>query len=288
MFVSAGAGTGKTRVLVERFARTVLERNIAPGPDPRHHLHRARRGRAGGPDPAAARRGGPRRAGAGARRRLDLDHPRLLRPRSCAATRCRPGSIRRSSCSTRPPPTCCARSRYDRALRELALARDDVLDLVTAYGEDRLRTLIDGTHERLRTAGHPLRFEPAAGGRPRRGDRARPRRRARPREDARPGRAPRRVAGPRAGARRAARASAGAGRAGGAAPTTPRAAGWRWRATTTPPWPIWSAPRATPCSRGCGRCSTSCCRRSRPSTPAASGPPRASTSTTSSWRRGAS
>ena len=44
VFVSAGAGTGKTSVLVERFARAIDQGSTSPRS--RHHLHRARRGRA--------------------------------------------------------------------------------------------------------------------------------------------------------------------------------------------------------------------------------------------------
>ena len=77
VFVSAGAGTGKTSVLVERFARAIdagRRRRL----DPRHHLHRARGRRAALADPRAARRARPARADPRARRRLDLDDPRLL------------------------------------------------------------------------------------------------------------------------------------------------------------------------------------------------------------------
>ena len=161
VFVSAGAGTGKTRVLVERFARAVLDRGLAPDRVLAITYTERAAAELAGAHPRAAGRGRARRAGARARRRVDLDHPRLLRPRSCAATRSRPGSTRRSSCSIAAAADLMRAESYDAALRQMAASREDVLDLVTAYGEDRLRTLIDGTHERLRTAGHPLRFDAA-------------------------------------------------------------------------------------------------------------------------------
>ena len=77
VFVSAGAGTGKTSVLVERFARAI-DSGIDVALDPRHHLHRAGGRRAALADPRAARRARPARADPRARRRLDLDDPRLL------------------------------------------------------------------------------------------------------------------------------------------------------------------------------------------------------------------
>ena len=163
VFVSAGAGTGKTRVLVERYARAVLERGLQP--DRILAITYTER--------AAAE--------LAARIRLRLDEAgreeqaRALDGAWIATIHGFCGRIlRRHALQAGLDPAFVVldaaaadlmrTESYESALRELALTRDDILDLVTAYGEDRLRTLIDGTHERLRTAGHPLRFEPAPAG----------------------------------------------------------------------------------------------------------------------------
>ena len=57
VFVSAGAGTGKTTVLVERFVKAVCRARARHRQRPRHHVHRARGRRAAHADPRAARRG---------------------------------------------------------------------------------------------------------------------------------------------------------------------------------------------------------------------------------------
>ncbi len=59
VFVSAGAGTGKTSVLVERYVRAVCERGTRRRVHPRNHLH-AQGGRR-----AAEVASAPRRASAG-------------------------------------------------------------------------------------------------------------------------------------------------------------------------------------------------------------------------------
>ena len=79
-FVSAGAGTGKTTVLVERFARAVID----DGLDVDSLLVITYTDRAAGElraqDPGATARARAARSGARPRRRLDLDDPRLLPP----------------------------------------------------------------------------------------------------------------------------------------------------------------------------------------------------------------
>ncbi|MDX6377904.1 MAG: hypothetical protein QOE98_2207, partial [Gaiellaceae bacterium] len=160
VFVSAGAGTGKTRVLVERFARAVLDRGLSP--DRILAITYTERAAA----ELAAR----------IRTRLDEegqdDLARALDGAWISTIHGFCGRIlRRHALQAGLDPAFVVldpaaadllrAESYDAALRAMARARDDVLDLVTAYGEDRLRTLIDGTHERLRTAGHPLRFDPA-------------------------------------------------------------------------------------------------------------------------------
>ncbi len=79
-FVSAGAGTGKTTVLVERFARSVID----DGLDVDSLLVITYTDRAAGElraqDPGPAARARAARSGARPRRRLDLDDPRLLPP----------------------------------------------------------------------------------------------------------------------------------------------------------------------------------------------------------------
>ena len=88
--LAANAGSGKTSVLVERYVRAVIEDGIAPGADPRDHLHRPRRRRVARTRAAAPRRS--RRARGGARER----RPRSFRPSTasargcCARTRCSP------------------------------------------------------------------------------------------------------------------------------------------------------------------------------------------------------
>ena len=79
-FVSAGAGTGKTTVLVERFARAVID----DGLDVDSLLVITYTDRAAGElraqDPGPTARARAARSGARPRRRLDLDDPRLLPP----------------------------------------------------------------------------------------------------------------------------------------------------------------------------------------------------------------
>ena len=86
VMVEAGAGTGKTGVMVDRYCRLVCEQRRLPRRGPRLHLHRQGRGRAAAADPGRDRapgRGGIRarpRAAAPARQRLGDDDPRLLQP----------------------------------------------------------------------------------------------------------------------------------------------------------------------------------------------------------------
>ncbi len=111
LLLDAGAGSGKTSVLVERFARARARRRRRRRADPGDHVHREGRGRAPRADPRAparARRAAAARETEGA---LDLDDPRVLRARAarpCAPT---PVSIRRFASSTSARPRSCRRRR---------------------------------------------------------------------------------------------------------------------------------------------------------------------------------
>ena len=103
VFVAAGAGTGKTAVLVERVLGQVLGRH-AHRPPARDHVHRPGGVRA---SPAGARGAGAGRrdgAGAGDRHGLDLDHPPLL-----------PAHPARERVRRRPRPALRRRRRRGRA-----------------------------------------------------------------------------------------------------------------------------------------------------------------------------
>ena len=63
LFVEAGAGSGKTKALVDRVVALVTRARRAHARDRRRHLHREGGGRAARPDPARARGRGPRHRG---------------------------------------------------------------------------------------------------------------------------------------------------------------------------------------------------------------------------------
>jgi ATP-dependent exoDNAse (exonuclease V) beta subunit len=159
VFVSAGAGTGKTRVLVERFARAVLERDVPPdGVLAITYTERA-----------AAELAGRIRARLVAAGRPDLERgldgayistihafcKRLLRRHALVA-----GLDPAFEVLSGPEADLLRQEAYDVALERLAAETPDVIEVVVAYGVERLRRLIDATHERLRTAGRPLAFPP--------------------------------------------------------------------------------------------------------------------------------
>ncbi len=157
VFVSAGAGTGKTRVLVERFARAVLERSIAPD----RILAITYTERAAGELQARIRR-----------RLRDADRPDLARALDGAWISTIHGFcqriLRRHALAAGLDPgfsildaAGAAQLRaasYREALAEAVRADDDVLDLVTDYGDEPLARLVRGTHEQLRAAGAPVAF----------------------------------------------------------------------------------------------------------------------------------
>ena len=151
--VRAGAGTGKTTVLVERFVRAVVEDGVRGGGDPRDHVHREGGGRDADARARALRRARPPRRGARGRGRLDLDHPRLLRARAArprAQRRHRP-RLPRARTSSRPsgsPPTpSTARSRRSWA------ADPERLEMVAAYTADGLSDMVRTAYSRLRSQG---------------------------------------------------------------------------------------------------------------------------------------
>ena len=162
-FVSAGAGTGKTTVLVERVARAVLERGIAP----ERILAITYTER------AAAELGGRIRA-----RLVAAERPELARALEGAWISTIHGFcsrlLRRFALAAEVDPAFVVldaqraddlrRAAYAAAVAELHERHGDaLLDLVTAYGPDVLRRLVDGAHEQLRTAGRPIALpEPAA------------------------------------------------------------------------------------------------------------------------------
>ena len=144
LLLDAGAGSGKTSVLVERFVRAGARRRRRGLGDPRHHLHREGRRRAARPDPAAPararrRRGGPRRPRGHSSRRSTASVPAC-----CAPTRWPRGSIpafavldrdrgraaggrRRSTTPSRswPRERCRVARRAPRRLRRRGAARRD-------------------------------------------------------------------------------------------------------------------------------------------------------------------
>ncbi len=159
VFVSAGAGTGKTRVLVERFARAVLERGLAPD----RVLAITYTERAAAELQARIRR-----------RLAEAGRPELARALDGAWISTIHGFCQRVlhrhalSAGLDPAFTVLDQSAadllraeaYTTALETMADRDEDVLDLIASYGEDRLQQLIDSMYERLRSAGGPVAFPP--------------------------------------------------------------------------------------------------------------------------------
>ena len=162
VFVSAGAGTGKTTVLVERFARAVLERELTP----ERILAITYTDRAAAELAARIRArlvvaGRPELARSLDRAWISTIHgfcQRLLRRHAIAA-----GLDPAFTVLEQPVADALRREAWTGALAELEARRgEDFLDLVTAYGEERLREMMDRAHEALRTSGDPLGLpEPA-------------------------------------------------------------------------------------------------------------------------------
>ena len=133
--LAANAGSGKTAVMVERFAEAVREDGVAGRRDPRADLHREGRGRARerlrrrltelGEDEHA-------RAVDGA---VDRHHPRLLRPPAALPAARRRAWTRASRCSRSPPPSGSPSAAYERALEAWArAAARAAIDLAASYG----------------------------------------------------------------------------------------------------------------------------------------------------------
>ena len=169
VFVAAGAGTGKTTVLVERFARAVVDERPRRRVAARDHLHRAGCGRAALAHPGAARRGRAARPGARPRRRLDLDHPRVLPPAARDPLRSRRASTRASACSARHRRACCrARRSTTRSPTSAPSTRRSAGSCSRPTGRRGCARCSSRVYDTLRSAGRDLVLEPGAPPRPRR------------------------------------------------------------------------------------------------------------------------
>ena len=166
VMVEAGAGTGKTGVMVDRYCRLVCEEGVAAGRDPRLHLHREGGGRAAAADPGRA--GRPGRRGLGARAAscsaalggawVTTIHGfcnRLLAAHPVAA-----GIDPRFRVLDAPEAERAAREAFDEALEEFLAGGDgEREETVAAYEIDGLRG--DG-RRRPRRAAQPRRRRAAA------------------------------------------------------------------------------------------------------------------------------
>ena len=162
VFVSAGAGTGKTTVLVERFARAVCERGLDVGSvlvityteraagELRERV-RARLHEAGRPDLARELDGAWISTIHGFCLRLLKTHPFAagLDPRFRVLDDNQARVIQAEA--------------FERALAEFCAAADpERLRLLATYGARGLRRMLTGVHEPLRSAGRALVLVPAS------------------------------------------------------------------------------------------------------------------------------
>ena len=158
VFVSAGAGTGKTSVIVERFARAVCERGVdvesvlvityterAAG-ELRARI-RARMHELGRPDLARALDGAWISTIHGFCHRLLRTHPFAagLDPRFRVLDESHAAVLRGEA--------------FERALAEFSDGGDDRVVLLSTYGAAGLRRMLTGVYETLRSAGRPLVLE---------------------------------------------------------------------------------------------------------------------------------
>ena len=172
MFVSAGAGTGKTAVLVERFVRAVCDRGL----DVESILvitYTARAaGELRGTHPCGARRARSARPRARARRRVDLDHPRVL-PRLLRSHPFAAGVDPRFRVLDESQGRVLRSEAFAAALgRFCEEDEDERLRLLAVYGADHLRRMLIGVFETLRAAGRELTLELGDGPSSRRGSRS--------------------------------------------------------------------------------------------------------------------
>ena len=146
--LAAGAGSGKTAVMVERFAEAVPARRRRRRLDPDADVHREGGGRAARADPAAVRRARRARARARGRRRLDRHDPRLLRARAAQpAARRGPGpALHGARRGGRAPARDRPRSR-PRWRTWTAAHGAPAVDLAAAYGRE-LEPMIDARARR--------------------------------------------------------------------------------------------------------------------------------------------
>src|SRR5256884_3002224 len=159
VFVSAGAGTGKTKVLVERFARAVCDEGI----DVESILVITYTEKAAGELRSRIRGGLIERGRPDLARELDgawistlhgFCH-RLLRSHPFAA-----GVDPRFRVLDESQGRVLRSEAFDRALTEFCAADDPArLRLLAVYGADGLRRMLTGVFETLRSAGRELVLE---------------------------------------------------------------------------------------------------------------------------------
>ena len=159
VFVSAGAGTGKTAVLVERFVRAVCEEGV----DVESILAITYTRRAAGELRSRIRRALHERGRTDLARRLDgawisTFHgfcSRLLRTYPLQA-----GLDPRFRELDEAQASVLRAESFDRALAEFCADEDaEKLGLLASYGSSRLRTMLIGVYETLRAAGRELTLE---------------------------------------------------------------------------------------------------------------------------------
>ena len=155
MLLDAGAGSGKTSVLVERFvARGARGRHRGLG-DPRHHVHREGGGRAARPDPARAcaswaptrRRGRPK----GRSSRRSTASVRACCARSALAAGLDPAFAVLDQPRRRAAGRCGVRRRARGAAP--VTVRAVAVELIAAYRPAALRAAILASHAELRSRG---------------------------------------------------------------------------------------------------------------------------------------
>ena len=160
VFVSAGAGTGKTTVLVERFARAVCDAGVDVDSILVITYTRARGRRAAQPDPrrAASSAGGPTLHASSTVRGSRRSTASVTG--CCSSHPFAAASTRASACSTTARARVLRGEAFAEALTAFCADDDpERLRLLATYGADGLRRMLTGVYETLRSAGRELVLE---------------------------------------------------------------------------------------------------------------------------------